>query len=323
MSVVSDFRQSSSQLLRDQPAIGPEALVEFGLVEAFSDRSSGTELLQVFFEEQGRQRASTGALDLLATSLTFGQEARDHYAFPGYSRQDRSPGWWDEDYLEVDVLLLVAGPSEPELTLVAEAPDGWDSVRVPLDAVRVDAGRPLDQSTGLTLVRGRVPSEQVQIDGPVAWAPIVATCQLAIAAELVGLAQECLSLASTHVTNREQFGQPLSARQVVKHRLADAAVAIEAARSFCTATIAGPTPHEARVAKALAGRAALLAADTAQQLCGAIGFTVEHPITWYVRRAYQLDGLLGSADFIRQSLGSDAIASRTMPSLVHGLADSR
>jgi alkylation response protein AidB-like acyl-CoA dehydrogenase len=64
----------------------------------------------------------------------------------------------------------------------------------------------------------------------------------------------------------------------------------------------------AAAAKALAGRAALLACTHGQQLCGAIGFTIEHPMPGLVARAHLLDTFLGSAALLAGTLGEAVLA---------------
>lgn len=137
----------------------------------------------------------------------------------------------------------------------------------------------------------------------------------AIAHELVGTGAAALDMAVQHVRDRRQFGRPLAVFQAVRHRLADAFVALEGARGTLDAAWSEPDPLASTAAKALAGRAARTATLTAQQVCGAIGFTWEHQLHHHIRRALLLDGLYGSADELVDELGRAVAAAGQAPRL--------
>ena len=92
-----------------------------------------------------------------------------------------------------------------------------------------------------------------------------------------------------------QFDRPIAGFQAVRHRLADSLVAIEAADAAAHAAGDDGSPLTAALAKAVAGRSARTVARHAQQVLAGIGFTTEHPLHLYVRRALVLDHLLGDA----------------------------
>jgi alkylation response protein AidB-like acyl-CoA dehydrogenase len=69
----------------------------------------------------------------------------------------------------------------------------------------------------------------------------------------------------------------------------------------------------ATVAKALAGRAAETACTQAQQSYGAIGFTWEHDLHRYLRRAYVLDWMLGDWRTLEREIGTELIATGVVP----------
>lgn len=103
---------------------------------------------------------------------------------------------------------------------------------------------------------------------------------LAAAAQLVGIASRLVDDAVAYALIREQFGRPIGEFQAVKHALADAHVAVSFARPLVRAAAVGfDGPDRARAvsaAKVAAGDAADLAARTALQVHGAIGYTAEH-----------------------------------------------
>lgn len=149
--------------------------------------------------------------------------------------------------------------------------------------------------------------------GPVDWAAAAAAGQLAIGHQLVGASRRMLELARQHALDRVQFGQPIARFQAVRHRLADALVAIEAARAALDAAWCDGGPALATLAKATAGRAAHLTAKHCQQVLAGVGFTTEHPLHHYVRRVYVLDQLLGAGHDLSRELGRQVLSGGSLP----------
>ena len=110
-----------------------------------------------------------------------------------------------------------------------------------------------------------------------------------------------LALAREHALDRVQFGHPIASFQAVRHRLADALIALDGAEA---ALLAAEDDLGSLLAKAAAGQAALTAARHSQQVLGGIGFTAEHGLHRHVRRALVLDGLLGSALELTREAGA-------------------
>jgi alkylation response protein AidB-like acyl-CoA dehydrogenase len=79
---------------------------------------------------------------------------------------------------------------------------------------------------------------------------------------------------------------------------------------------ADPSPLNASMAKALAGRGARAAARHCQQVMAGIGFTTEHRFHRYLRWSLLLDQLLGSSRTLTRDLGTDLLASRELPALL-------
>lgn len=126
---------------------------------------------------------------------------------------------------------------------------------------------------------------------PAAIARLHDLATLATACENTGIVDHLLGLTVDHVRTRHQFGRPIGSFQAVKHRLADLLVELERARSASryAAALYAEDPDSARLAVAVAGAvctdAAVLAASEAVQLHGGVGFTWEHPVHSYFRRA--------------------------------------
>ena len=102
---------------------------------------------------------------------------------------------------------------------------------------------------------------------------------------------------------RVQFGKPIGSFQAVQHKLANMRLALERAWSsvyYAAMTIDADDADRHRathVAKAAAGEAAKLCAKDGIQIHGGIGYTWEHDLHLYIRRAYASEFLLGSGDW--------------------------
>ena len=128
----------------------------------------------------------------------------------------------------------------------------------------------------------------------------VACGMVAIAAELVGVAQRALDMAVEYAKEREQFGRPIGAYQAVSHRLAEMLWHVEEARSltYYAAWCADADPEAlalaAHMAKARASDAANSVTHNAIQTFGGIGFTWEHDVHFLLKRARVGSQMLGS-----------------------------
>ncbi len=117
---------------------------------------------------------------------------------------------------------------------------------------------------------------------------------LATAAQLVGAGQALLDAAVDYAKQRTQFGRVIGSYQAIKHKLADVHIALELARPLvygAALSLGDASPDTARdvsAAKASASDAALLAARSALQTHGAIGFTAEHDLSLWLLRVQAL-----------------------------------
>lgn len=130
--------------------------------------------------------------------------------------------------------------------------------------------------------------------GRVLWDRALDRGALFAAAQCLGLAQRSVDLAVAYAKERQQFGKPIGSYQAVKHLLASAQVAIEFARPVTYAAAAdlyrGSSQSSARVshAKIVACEAADLAARTAIQVHGAMGYSWEVDVHLFLKRALAL-----------------------------------
>jgi alkylation response protein AidB-like acyl-CoA dehydrogenase len=118
----------------------------------------------------------------------------------------------------------------------------------------------------------------------------------AAAAEALGIAQRALDLGVEHAKTREQFGKPIGAYQAVSHPLAQTYTDVELARSLVywaawrVAEEDDRAELAAAAAKAFATEAAVAACERSTQAHGGIGFTWEHPLHRFYKRAIWLEG---------------------------------
>lgn len=123
------------------------------------------------------------------------------------------------------------------------------------------------------------------------------------AAQLVGLADAMLAQAIEYAKIRTQFGQPIGAFQGLKHQLASCAVAIEFAKPVvwrAAQALQDEVPTRSihvSHAKVAATDAATLTAETAIQVHGAMGYTYEVDLHFWMKRTWALSGAWGSRAF--------------------------
>lgn len=224
-----------------------------------------------------------------------------------------------------DGRLLASAVPVPDATrveligFVVAGEDGERSLAVlPADAVQVEPVEAFDRTRPLALV---------SVEGAeAAVAPLprgeadLSVAYTTAAAELVGLAARMLELSVKHAQEREQFGTPIGSFQGVKHRLADAFVELERARSLtyraavlCAAADPDPAAvaaelRAAHMAKAAASDAATEVGRAAVQVHGGVGITVEHDVSLFYLRARQASMQLGGRDFHYAAIAAQALA---------------
>jgi alkylation response protein AidB-like acyl-CoA dehydrogenase len=137
----------------------------------------------------------------------------------------------------------------------------------------------------------------------------------ASAAVLNGVSLRLLEMSVAYAKVREQFGRPIGSFQAVKHLLAEIACAVETARpsAWHAASTANSAPGEfdidASVAKVMANEAASLASYHALQVHGGIGFTWEHDLHLWMKRARCLEESFGSTRHHQLLLGRRVVDS--------------
>ena len=130
---------------------------------------------------------------------------------------------------------------------------------------------------------------------------VVDRAMAALGAEAVGIMQTLLDTTIEYTNIRKQFGRPLSANQVIRHRLADMAMQCDEARSMAlrAALMVDAEPvargRAASGAKAKIGKCARYVAEQSVQLHGAMGVTEELDIGLYFKRLLAFDTLFGGS----------------------------
>jgi alkylation response protein AidB-like acyl-CoA dehydrogenase len=208
-----------------------------------------------------------------------------------------------------DVLVVVARTGEgkpPEqgvsLFLVGRETAGLDVKLLPT----MDQTRKLCE---VTLRDVRVPGAAMLGSRDGGWAPlsrVIDRATVALCAEMCGGAQRVLDMTVEYAKVRVAFGRPIGSYQGVKHKAADMLVDVENAKSLTyyaawAVDEKGPdAPLAASMAKAYCSDAFRKAAGTGIQLHGGIGFTWEHDLHLYFKRAKSSEFTFGDATHHRE-----------------------
>jgi len=138
----------------------------------------------------------------------------------------------------------------------------------------------------------------------------------ALAVEAVGVASRALELALEHARTRQQFGRPIGSFQAVSHSLAQAFLEVETARSlayWAAWAVSEGEPEAGRAAAAAKARAAQTAVTTCEraiQTHGGIGFTWEHPLHRFYKRARGIAAFMGWGGELRARVAADLLDER-------------
>jgi alkylation response protein AidB-like acyl-CoA dehydrogenase len=204
----------------------------------------------------------------------------------------------------------VYAPSAEVAVVVAACADGPAVFAVDLDAV----GRPrrepaMDRTREVGWLRfDRTPAAHLGHADAVD--RLVERGAVASCAEMLGGAAHVLDLAVEYAKDRVQFDRPIGSFQAVKHRCADMLVDVEGMRSatywaaWCLAAEAPDASIAASTAKIWSADASKRVMASSLQVHGGVGFTWEHDLHLFLKRA-QLDQLaFGDAAFHRERLAA-------------------
>ncbi|HJQ06508.1 MAG TPA: acyl-CoA dehydrogenase family protein [Nocardioides sp.] len=133
---------------------------------------------------------------------------------------------------------------------------------------------------------------------------------LATAAQLLGAGERVLADSVTYVKQRKQFGREIGSYQAIKHKLADARIALDFARPLIYGAALDPSPRAVSAAKVAAGDAAYLASRHGLQVHGAIGYTQEFDLSVWITKIRALVTAWGTPAFHRDRILSSLLAER-------------
>jgi alkylation response protein AidB-like acyl-CoA dehydrogenase len=220
-----------------------------------------------------------------------------------------SEGGWRLDGRKTAVL---GATESSELVVVARAAgtsgdDGVAVFVVPTGDVALEPVRAIDATRSLANVAldGVAVGDDrlLGTPGPGAAARVrraVEEAATMLALEAVGTCQAIFDITLEYAKQREQFGVPIGSFQAIKHKFADMLIALERARAtgyFAALAIAEDDPRRATAAstaKIAAGECQQRLAKEGVQIHGGIGYTWEHDMHVYIRRAKTDTQLLGT-----------------------------
>jgi alkylation response protein AidB-like acyl-CoA dehydrogenase len=208
-----------------------------------------------------------------------------------------------------DVLVVVARTTEG-----ARAEDGVSLFLVPraTAGLEVKLLPTMDQTRKLCEVGlrdARLPGDALLGPRDGGWAPltrVIERATVALCAEMCGGAQRVLEMTTEYAKIRVAFGKPIGSYQGVKHRAADMLVDVENAKSltyyaaWAVDEHAPEAPLAASMAKAYVSDAFRKVSGGGIQLHGGIGFTWEHDLHLYFKRAKSSEFTFGDATYHRE-----------------------
>ena len=210
-----------------------------------------------------------------------------------------------------DVLVVVARTGESK-----NAQQGVSLFLVPSDTPGLDVKvlPTMDQTRKLcevTLTDVALPAAALLGRRDAGWAPLARVAEratVALCAEMCGGAQRVLDMTTDYAKIRIAFGKPIGSYQGVKHRAADMLVDVENGKSltyYAAWTMdenAPEAPLAASMAKAYVSDAYRKVSGAGIQLHGGIGFTWEHDLHLYFKRAKSSEFTFGDATYHREKV---------------------
>ncbi|MCZ7526930.1 MAG: acyl-CoA dehydrogenase family protein [Acidimicrobiia bacterium] len=280
-----------------------KALVGMGVLGVLAPEASGglggdeVDLVGVL-EETGRAALPEPIVETAAVAVPLLAEAGDHRAEGLVAGGGGATAIAPTDELAVwaDTADLVVRFDDTGVHAVATAEVGLDR------RSSVDGARRLHH------VDGRL-DDSTRVGGPDVAALAFDRGALGTAAQLLGLGWRLLEVTVDYAKQREQFGVPIGSFQAVKHHLANVRMALEFAAPLVYRAAWSVAHRDAErsvhvsMAKAHASDAATLATRVALQGHGAIGYTTEHDLHLWMKRAWALRAAWGSAAWHRRRVG--------------------
>jgi len=228
----------------------------------------------------------------------------------GWSPDDSSVRLSDDGTLTATKIAVPDAASADVLIVGGAEGEHW-LVEAGASGLQITAQTPLDSTRKLYRVQLQS-TPAVRLANPDAdrVAGAYATVVAALAAESVGVAQRTMEMAVEYAKDRKQFDRPIGSFQAVAHRCAQMLLEVEGSRSL-TYGAAWALDHDpatavraASMAKAYAGDAGYRVSASALQVHGGIGFTWEHELHFFLKRAKSNAHAFGDARWHRERVAA-------------------
>jgi hypothetical protein len=289
-------------------------LAELGWLEVLD--AEPRDAVALVFDALGSTIAPATALDDVVASAVGVQPRADLAVLLPQFGAWEPPGALVDGHVRAAGLATARVTTASDILVVCNAASDTRAVTIAASSIDAHPVRGIDPDAGFHAVRVELRPVGNATAADAMWESAVALGRRAVAHQILGATRTMLGHARTHASERNQFGRPVGGFQAVRHRLAEALVAVESLEATLGAAGDEPNALTAALAKATAGRTARTVAMHCQQVLAGIGFTTDHPFHRLLKRTMLLEGLFGSADGIAVDLGRQLLASRRVPTLI-------
>jgi alkylation response protein AidB-like acyl-CoA dehydrogenase len=227
------------------------------------------------------------------------------------TKAESSNGTWS---LTGDKVLVPDAGIAGRAVVVAQRPDGVGLFLTDVDSPEVASTMDPTRRLGKLTLTGAGASPLAE---PAEASSVLERIRLralaAVSLEAVGIAQTALDLALAHAKERKQFDKPIGTYQAVSHQIADTYMATELARSlsywaaWCVAEGDDRAAVAVAAAKSHAGAAAVAACERSIQVHGGIGFTWEHVLHRFYKRAQWIESFAGYGSAHRSAIAASLL----------------
>jgi alkylation response protein AidB-like acyl-CoA dehydrogenase len=227
------------------------------------------------------------------------------------TKGEASNGTWS---LTGDKVLVPDAGIADRAVVVAQRPDGIGLFLTDVDSPEVASTMDPTRRLGKLTLTGAGASPLAE---PAEASSVLERIRLralaAVSLEGVGIAQTALDLALAHAKERKQFDKPIGTYQAVSHQIADTYMATELARSlsywaaWCVAEGDDRAAVAVAAAKSHAGAAAVAACERSIQVHGGIGFTWEHILHRFYKRAQWIESFAGYGSAHRSAIAASLL----------------
>jgi len=254
----------------------------------------------LFMQEHGRA-AAPGVFFATLLAAFAAVEAEDPLSTSATLAVSGADGLWRPHGNPLKHFVPCAGQVE-EVIVVGGSPGEPRLARVSVEQLAVQPVEQFDRLRPLAVVDTSAAGDWRSISAG-AWQRVEHKSLVACAAELVGAGRYLLDTALEYAGERQQFGRPIGTFQGLQWKLVDAATELErsaaavAYAAMCVDAGDAETSLAVHSAKADAGAAARHCARTSMQVHGGIGYTFEHGLHFWLRRAYAGDAFMGPQDY--------------------------